>query len=535
MTQELKIALYQMNATVGDLAGNIGKLMYQISQAIQNKADVFIAPELAVSGYPPEDLLLRPDFYIQAKKYLDQFLSINGITLVLGCPYRIGTENFNSVFIIRDGEALARYDKMRLPNYEVFDEYRYFTPGLTSLVVPINGVKCGIVICEDMWDAVPIAEAKNGGAELILVINASPFDENKHDERVLTAKCRVEENELPLVYVNLVGGQDELIFDGASFALNKDRSIIYQAPAFREILSYLNYANGKLLPGEINVYPVKEARLYQALVLALRDYIDKGGFKGIGLGLSGGIDSALTLAIAVDALGKDRVMAVMMPSPYTMGMSIDDSREMVGILGVRYEEIAIGQIFNEFKLALNPLFSELPEDTTEENLQARIRGTLMMAISNKLGYLVITTGNKSEMTTGYATLYGDMAGGFALLKDLAKTKVYALAQWRNAQSCIIPQRIIDRPPTAELRENQLDQDSLPEYAILDAILVDLVENKLSTAEIIAKGFRPQDVERVAHLLKTNEYKRRQAAVGPRLTKTAFAKDWRYPNTNKFKF
>ena len=423
---------------------------------------------------------------------------------------------------------------MLLPNYGVFDECRYFTPGCSSLVFTVNGVNCGVVICEDMWDTVPISEAQENGAELILALNASPYEFDKQLERLKVARYRVEESQLPLIYLNMVGGQDELIFDGGSFALNSNSDLIYQAPAFQETLAYLDYQNGSLNLATLSSYPVAEEQLYQALVLALRDYVNKSGFKGIALGLSGGIDSALTLAIACDALGADRVMAVMMPSQYTHGISINDSREMVNLLGVKYEEIAIGEIFAGFNSALQDLFVGYPIDTTEENLQARIRGNLLMAISNKLGYLIVTTGNKSEMTTGYATLYGDMAGGFALLKDLVKTKVYALALWRNQQGYVIPERIITRPPTAELRENQCDQDSLPEYIILDEILALLIEERLSTKEIIARGFSPHIVEQVAKLLKTNEYKRRQAAVGPKLTKTAFGRDWRYPNTNKFK-
>ncbi len=535
MSNKLNIAVYQMNATVGDLSGNTTRIIEQIQKAIKAKADIFIAPELAICGYPPEDLLLRTDFYLKSQQELDKLLNIDGITIVVGCPYRIGSDNFNSLFVIRDGNILGRYDKMLLPNYGVFDECRYFTPGVSSLVLPINGVQCGFVICEDIWDVVPISEAKDAGAELIISLNASPFDENKQEERLQVARYRVEETNLPLIYANLVGGQDEIIFDGASFALNADLSLAFQGEAFKEELAYLEFNNGRLLNSKVSQYPINEERLYQALVLALRDYIDKAGFKGIALGLSGGIDSALTLAIAVDALGSDRVMAVMMPSKYTADISVLDSREMVNLLNVRYEELAIGEIFAQFKQTLAPIFNQLAEDTTEENLQARIRGTLMMAISNKLGYLVVTTGNKSEMTTGYATLYGDMAGGFALLKDLVKTKVYALSRWRNTQGYVIPERIIVRPPSAELRENQCDQDSLPPYDILDAILVDLVENRLSSQEIIAKGYKSDDVNRVAHLLKVNEYKRRQAAVGPKLTKTAFARDWRFPNTNKFKF
>lgn len=530
----LKVAIYQMNATVGDLTGNTDKLIEQINLSIEQNADIFIAPELAISGYPPEDLLLRESFYHNCHIELERILQIDGITMVIGCPYRIGTDNFNSLFVIRDGNIIGRYDKMLLPNYGVFDECRYFTPGVSPLIFEVNQVKCGVVICEDMWDSVPIAEAKESGAELILIANASPFEIGKHDERLQVSRYRNEENDIPLIYINQIGGQDELIFDGASFALNKNGDLVYQETAFNENLAFLSFANGDIQKSHINQYPNTEAAVYNGLILALRDYINKNSFKGIVLGLSGGIDSALTLAIAVDALGADRVMAVMMPSQYTAGISVDDSREMVDILKVRYEEIAIKPLFDNFCSSLSPIFEGLTSDTTEENLQARIRGNLLMAISNKFGYLVVTTGNKSEMTTGYATLYGDMAGGFALLKDVTKTQVYQLSRWRNLQSQVIPERIITRAPSAELRDNQCDQDSLPEYDILDKILVDLVEHRLSTQEIIAKGYADtHDIKKVAHLLKVNEYKRRQAAVGPKISRSAFAKDWRYPNTNKF--
>lgn len=537
MSQKIKLAVYQMNSTVGDLTGNTDKLIYQINIAKANGADVFIAPELAISGYPPEDLLLRSDFYLRSQRELDRMLAIDGITILIGCPYRSGGENYNSLFVLRDGNILGRYDKMLLPNYGVFDECRYFTPGAEAVVFPVNGINCGVIICEDMWDTVPFTESIGQGAELVIVVNSSPFEVSKYEERLKVASYRVNENNVPLVYVNQVGGQDELIFDGASFALNNQGEKIFAMPAFEEQLAYLEYSKaGFGIVNELNNYPEStEARLYNALVLALRDYIGKNGFKGVVLGLSGGIDSALTLAIAVDALGHDKVHAVMMPSQFTADISIDDSREMVNILRVRYEEIIIGDIFAQFKRSLSPLFEGLAEDTTEENLQARIRGTLLMAISNKFGYLVVTTGNKSEMTTGYATLYGDMAGGFALLKDLPKTLVFALSNWRNTQSRVIPERIITRPPSAELRENQCDQDSLPEYPVLDAILTQLVEGKRSVEDIIQLGYPAEDVKKVAHLLKINEYKRRQAAVGPKLTTTAFARDWRYPNTNKFKF
>jgi NAD+ synthase (glutamine-hydrolysing) len=534
---KLKIALFQFNPLVGDFANNTNKLIAAVLAAKDAGANLFIAPELAICGYPAEDLLLRPVFYAQAKLHLDRFLAISGITMVIGCPHAVADKHFNSLFVIHDGQIVDRYDKVILPNSSVFDECRYFTPGIKSVVINCSGIAVGLIICEDMWHTAPVLAVQQQGAELVCVINASPFEVSKYDKRLAVARSRVAESGLPLVYVNQVGGQDELVFDGASFILAQDGEVVLQMPAFTEELAYYDYTQHQpLLPAApLQVYPDYEERLYKALVLAVHDYVAKNGFNGVVLGLSGGIDSALTLAIAVDALGKDKVMAVMMPSLYTADISLFDARDMINRLGVRYEEIEIQPIFNQFKQQLAPTFTGLAENTAEENLQARIRGSLLMAISNKFGYLVLTTGNKSEMATGYATLYGDMAGGFAVLKDVLKTVVYQLSKWRNSQSAIIPQRIIARAPSAELRANQTDQDSLPEYAVLDQIIQLLVEENLSTTQIINQGIDSDSVYQVAHLLKINEYKRRQAAVGPRLTATAFAKDWRYPITNCYKF
>ena len=481
-------------------------------------------------------MLFRPDFYAAALEQLQRLQAIHGITLLIGAPYRDNEVNYNCAFILRDGQVIARYDKQILPNYGVFDEVRYFKPGNKSVVFDCEGVKVGVVICEDVWHSHPALESKEQGAELLCVLNASPFVRTKQAERLDIAKCRISEIGMPLIYLNQFGGQDELIFDGASFALNADQSLVQQLPAFAESLVYLNYEQNELsTQTAITTYPQEIQSIYQALVLGVRDYVYKNGFKGVVLGLSGGIDSALTLAIAVDAIGSEKVMAVMMPSPYTADISLTDSRDMVKRLAVRYEEIAISPIFNQFKAQLHNVFSGLNEDTTEENLQARTRGTLLMAISNKLGYLVLTTGNKSEMTTGYATLYGDMAGGFAVLKDVLKTDVYRLSNYRNEISEVIPQRIITRAPSAELRDNQTDQDSLPDYAILDKVIQLLVEENKSSQEVVALGINPAIVEQVARLLKINEYKRRQAAVGPKISQVAFAKDWRYPISNSYKF
>lgn len=534
----LKISIFQFNPLVGDLVHNTNALLSAISIAKTEGSNLFISSELAICGYSPGDLLLRADFYQKCWAQLERFLTILGITMIIGCPYKEGKRKFNSVFIIREGKILDRYDKMLLPNYDVFDERRYFTPGKTPLVFQCGGINVGVVICEDMWAAKPIALAKEKNAELICVINSSPFSIQKHKARLKIAKKRVIENKIPLIYINQVGGQDELVFDGASFMLNKDAKVIMQLPVFSDGLLHLNesvFSAAKESSELANSYPNGNELLYKALVLATKDYVEKNGFKGIALGLSGGIDSALTLAIAVDALGKDRVMAIMMQSIYTADISMQDSREIAQNFGIKYEEIEINSIFNQFKSQLKPIFSGLKEDVTEENLQARIRGTLLMAISNKLGYLVLTTGNKSEVATGYATLYGDMVGGFAPIKDVLKTQVYQLSVYRNSISPVIPKRIITRPPSAELRENQLDCDSLPEYAVLDQVITYLVEKMLSVEDIIKLGFKADEVRKIADLLKSSEYKRQQSAIGPKVSYVPFNKGWRYPITNAFKF
>lgn len=537
---KLKVAVYQFNPLVGDLQGNTDKLINKAIEAQQNGCDLFISSELALCGYSPEDLLFRPDFYSQLSTQLERFKILNGITMLIGCPYRENHLNYNSVFVIRDGLILGRYDKSILPNYGVFDEARYFKSGAEPLVFTCSGVKIGVLICEDVWQSAPALLAANAQSELLCVLNASPYDIDKQNRRLQVVHARVRETRLPLIYVNQFGAQDDLVFEGASFALNADQKLIMRLPVFVEKLAYIDYIKtveviGTIKPENITNYPLEIEAIYGALVVAVRDYINKNKFSGVVLGLSGGIDSALTLAIAYDALGSDRVMAVMMPSPYTADISINDSRDMVKRLGVRYEEIAISPIFNQFESQLDGIFNGLAKDTTEENLQARIRGTLLMAIANKLGYLVLTTGNKSEMATGYATLYGDMAGGFAPLKDVLKTQVYQLSIWRNKISDIIPERIITRAPSAELRENQTDQDSLPDYAILDQIITLLVDELCSCADVIHRGFDPEVVYKVARLLKLNEYKRRQAAVGPKISMRAFTRDWRYPITNQFEY
>lgn len=529
----MRIALAQFNPIVGDITGNARKIIDLAHAAMAQGASVLITPELALTGYSPEDLLLREQFYRDIAKGLDEIEQLDGITVVVGHPTRSGDERFNAATVLRDGNRLGQYHKMLLPNNEVFDECRYFTPGASPLVFEQDGVKIGIIICEDGWDIEPAMAAADEGAELIVSLNASPFHRNKIATRQQEMRYRVQETGLPLAYVNLTGGQDELVFDGASFALNKDGDVVAQAAAYDDELLLLDVVDGDFVAANLAPQPNELESVYRALVVGVRDYIGKNGFPGALLGLSGGIDSALTLAIAVDALGADKVHAVMMPSRYTADISVTDSRDMITRLGVKYDEIEIWPMYENFMSALAPNFAGLEADTTEENLQARIRGTLLMALSNKSGKLVLTTGNKSEMTTGYCTLYGDMAGGFAVLKDVAKTLVFDLCRWRNTVSDIIPERIITRPPSAELRPDQKDQDSLPPYEVLDAIMARYVEQNESIADIIAAGFAEADVRRVVRLLKINEYKRRQAPVGPRITHRGFGKDWRYPITNRF--
>jgi NAD+ synthase (glutamine-hydrolysing) len=444
--------------------------------------------------------------------------------------------------VVCEGHVVASYAKRELPNYQVFDERRYFTPGQTPCVFEVQGVRVGLLICEDAWFDAPAADAKAAGAELLAVINASPFHVGKGDEREQAMRGRVQATQLPLIYAHLVGGQDEVVFEGRSFALNSDGTLAARAPSFESLSFCVTFAPSVVpaLQGEVVAETSLESDLWHALVLGVRDYIGKNGFPGALLGLSGGIDSALVLAIAVDALGAERVRTVMMPSPYTAEISWVDARDMAQRLGVRYDEVSIVPEFEAFLGSLKADFEGTQLDTTEENIQARIRGTLLMALSNKFGAIVLTTGNKSEMATGYCTLYGDMAGGFAVIKDVAKTLVFKLAHWRNAHDPFgtgaepIPERIITRPPSAELRPDQTDQDSLPPYEVLDAIVSRFMENDQSSADIIAAGFAPADVEKVTRLIRINEYKRRQSPVGIRVTHRSFGKDWRYPITNKFR-
>jgi NAD+ synthetase len=530
----MKIALAQFNACVGDIAGNAAKLIDVLTEAKLERADIVLTPELALSGYPPEDLLFREDFHLQIDAALVELKSATkGITLVVGHPVEADGHLYNAASVIRDGKVIATYRKQSLPNHTVFDEVRYFTAGTDACVFEQGGVKFGVNICADVWhEAAPYCAA-DAGAEVLLVLNASPFHINKLSERHAVVRERITENNLAVLYCNLVGGQDELVFDGGSFVMDANGKVTQQCPAMVEDVYYVTLdgvsPNASTIAPELSMH----ASVYQALVLGLRDYVLKNGFPGVLLGLSGGIDSALTLAIAVDALGVDKIHAVMMPSEFTADISVTDSREMVAGLGVEYSELAINPVYQQFLESLKPSFAGKPFDLTEENLQARVRGTLLMALSNKFGKLVITTGNKSEMAVGYATLYGDMAGGFAVLRDVPKTLVYQLSEYRNKISPIIPQRIIDRPPSAELRPDQTDQDSLPDYAILDTIIERYVEQDESVADMIAAGLDANDVTRVVRMIDRSEYKRRQAAVGTRITSRAFGKDRRYPITNRF--
>ncbi|PLC04315.1 NAD+ synthase [Variovorax sp. RO1] len=554
----LKLAIAQLNFVVGDLVGNAQKIVGAAREAYAQGARLLLTPELSIAGYAAEDLFLRPAFTEACddavKGIAAALADLKDMVVVVGHPSGGSLRSrsvavqlrHNAASVIKEGRILETYAKRELPNYQVFDERRYFTPGQGTCVFEAGGVSVGLLICEDAWFDAPAELARAGGAEVLAVINASPYHVGKEGERVARMADRACAVGLPLVYAHLVGGQDEVVFDGASFALQADGALAAQAESFCERLLFMELARGAqggvavvADPAAIAAPRDAEAQLWDALVLGVRDYIGKNGFPGAILGLSGGIDSALVLAIAVDALGKDKVRAVMMPSPYTADISWIDARDMAGRLGVRYDEISIKDAFESFKAALAEEFKGRPEDTAEENIQARIRGTLLMGLSNKFGAIVLTTGNKSEMATGYCTLYGDMAGGFAVIKDLLKTTVFALARWRNAHdpygtgAAPIPERIITRPPSAELRPDQTDQDSLPPYDVLDGILARYMQDDEGIDEIIAAGYDRAVVERVARLIRINEYKRRQAPVGIRVTHRSFGKDWRYPITSKF--
>ena len=529
----IKIALAQLNCIVGDLSGNARKILEAAHRAHRDGADLLVTPELALCGYPPEDLLLRPDFHRACARELAALAAASPMPLVVGHPLNEAGQRFNAASVLKAGAVVARYRKQRLPNNEVFDEERYFANGDQPTVVDIGGVRLGLAICEDVWRAGVAENARAAGAELLLALNASPFHMGKLAHRHEVIGQRVAGTGMPIVYVNMVGGQDELVFDGASFAVDAAGKLCHQSSAFAEDLAIVEYSAGRLLAGTVGETLSAEAEVYAALRLGVHDYLGKNNFPGAIIGLSGGIDSALTLCLAVDALGADRVRAVMMPSPYTAQMSLDDSREMVRRLGIRYDEIPIEPAMATFAAILAPQFAGTAADATEENLQARIRGMILMALSNKTGSIVLTTGNKSEMAVGYATLYGDMAGGFAVIKDVFKTFVYRLAAYRNQVSPAIPENIIVRPPSAELKPDQTDQDTLPPYDILDGIIEAYMERDCSPREIVAAGYAEADVRRVVAMLKRNEYKRRQAPVGIRVSRRGFGKDWRYPITSRY--
>ncbi len=530
----MKLAIAQMNCVLGDLKVNSATILRYAEQARQAGAKLMLTPELSICGYPPEDLLLRKGFFRACKAALDDLArQISGIAVVVGHPHEQDGKRYNAASLLRDGEVVSTYFKRCLPNYSVFDEERYFDRGDQPSVFEMDGIRFGLNICADIWESEAAAMAREAGAQLLLVLNASPYAVKKLASRYGVVRERIAETGMSVLYVNMVGGQDELVFDGGSFAMNTKGDLTAQSHVFEECLSFVEIDDAGQLVGEIARMPELEAGVYQALCLGLKDYIGKNRFPGVLLGLSGGIDSALTLAVAVDALGADKVHAVMMPSPYTAQISLDDSREMVEILGVKYDEFSIEPIFQDYLSLLQDSFNGCKVDATEENLQARIRGNLLMALSNKFGSLVLTTGNKSEMSVGYATLYGDMSGGFSVLKDVGKMLVYRLARYRNMLGYVIPERIITRAPSAELRPDQTDQDSLPPYEVLDEIMDCYVENNLSIPEIIAKGFNEADVRQVIRLIRISEYKRRQSAVGVRITECAYGKDWRYPITVRY--
>jgi NAD+ synthase (glutamine-hydrolysing) len=530
----------QINLLVGDVEGNTSRIIAAAHEARGQGAEVVMVPELAVSGYPPEDLLFHSGMRAQVARSIGRLKAeVRGITLIAGYPEYDGDRIFNSALVVRDGAVLANHRKACLPNYRVFDEKRYFTPGTEPTVVEINGFRAGILVCEDAWEPEPAGQARGAGAEVLLVINASPYEVNKQYQReVDVARPRVAETRIPLVFVNLLGGQDELVFDGNSFVMNARGQVTLRAPAFTEGLYTVDLErdqDGAVHPvsGDLTPLQSEEESVYSALVQGTRDYVDKHRFPGVVLGLSGGVDSALTLCIAVDALGADRVHSVAMPSRYTSQMSKDDAAEQASCLKVSHSEISIEGMFEATLSALKDEFAGRPPDTAEENIQSRCRGVLLMAISNKTGRMLLTTGNKSEMAVGYATLYGDMAGGFAPIKDCSKLLVYRLAAWRNAQSRVIPARVIERPPSAELRPDQKDTDSLPPYEVLDPILEAFIEEDLSVDQIAARGFDRKVVGRILDLVKRNEYKRRQAPPGVRVSGRAFGRDWRYPITNGY--
>ncbi|WP_099118746.1 NAD+ synthase [Xenorhabdus ishibashii] len=535
MSRTLNIALAQLNWLVGDIEGNSERMLQTVQEQQVKGADLVMFSELALSGYFPEDLLFRPDLHQRCHEQLVRLQEASSqIGILVGHPWQQDGKLYNALSLFWQGKIVARYFKQLLPNYGVFDEERYFKAGDRNCVIPFKGYNLGLLICEDLWFDAPIDALKQAGAEIILSINASPYNREKPNIRSTLIESHCQRTHLPIIYLNQVGGQDQLIFDGCSKVFGANGEITHRMAAFEEQVEQCRF-------NEMNIEPMANpipqlpplAQVYKALVLSVRDYVKKNGFKGALLGLSGGIDSGLTLAIAVDALGKEYVQAVMMPFRYTSEMSIHDAREQAELLGVEFDVVSIEPMFDAFMAQLEPMFAGTEKDTTEENLQARCRAVILMAMSNKRRRLVLTTSNKSESAVGYSTLYGDMAGGFNALKDVPKTMVFALAKYRNTVSPAIPQRVIDRPPSAELAPNQLDQDSLPPYDVLDAILEGYVEKDKSVADLVADGFDEAIVRKVIRLVDINEYKRRQAPIGPRITQRDFGKDRRYPITSGF--
>jgi NAD+ synthase (glutamine-hydrolysing) len=537
----MRILMVQTNPLVGDIPGNTNKLITTAKQGIDDyAADIIVFPELILTAYPPEDLLLRPSLDKRIAAAIDEIKKAKlPAWLVVGYPGRVEGKLYNMLSVFYDGQCLASYRKQLLPNYQVFDEKRYFSAGNEACVLEIKNVPVAFSICEDLWEEQPMQQAKQAGAKLMININGSPFHLNKIQDRQEIIKKRISESPMPVIYVNQVGAQDELVFDGASMAFDQSGKLCAMASLFEEAMVPIDCSvneNGDLTLSQSDIIPApsKEASIYQALVTGLRDYVNKNGFPGIVLGLSGGIDSALTLAIAVDALGAERAHAVMMPYAYTSEMSLEDARKEAMLLGVNYQVIPIADIYNSFTQALSDEFKGCSPDITEQNIQARSRGVLLMAISNKKNLLVLTTGNKSELAVGYSTLYGDMAGGFDVLKDVPKMLVYELSRYRNSLGEVIPQRVIDRAPSAELAPGQVDEDNLPPYPELDQILELYIEEDQSAEDIINKGFAKETVEKVVRLVDINEHKRRQAPIGVRISKRGFGKDRRYPITSGWK-
>ena len=541
MAETLKIALAQLDFLVGDVRGNAAKVIASARHARRELgADLVLYPELTLSGYPPEDLLFHRGFRRQIEAGLAQLRAeLEDARVLIGFPEYAGAGIYNSAALITGGEIAAIHRKAELPNYKVFDEKRYFHAGNQPTVADCRGFRTGLLVCEDIWEPAAVQLSRSDGAELLVVINASPYEIHKQREREEVARARIREVGLPLAYVNLVGGQDELVFDGNSFVMDAAGEVVLRAPAFEAgtwVAEFTRDSRGHVVPRPAAVAAElsDDASVYRALVLGVRDYVGKHGFPGVVMGLSGGVDSALTLAIAVDALGKDRVQAVMMPSRYTSSMSLEDARQQAQILGVKYSVLSIEGMFEATLATLKEEFAGRPADATEENIQSRCRMLLLMALSNKTGRMLLTTGNKSEMAVGYATLYGDMAGGFAPIKDCSKLLVYRLANYRNSLGQVIPARAIEREPSAELRPGQKDSDALPPYEVLDPILEAFIEEDLSVDEIEARGFDRGTIGRVLDLVKRNEYKRRQAPPGVRVSRRAFGRDWRYPITSGYR-